>query len=301
MFVDKNGKPLSPKQAYNSLVGQTITLEDGDEITFVKNLPHRNMYNELFRKHPGYDGSFDIVGINETLNKNIIDVFSGSESQTRNDAPKNYHYGVDSFDKRQVYITDGNDVYRLELNIANLSGGQKVAYVKRFIEIAGAEVSEKIKKAETARKHRLNQPSGTSIRNPEPVVNKKFTLSDRVEQTKNLVAVHNLTEDKLLSTLKLGGFPMPSIAVTKSDIPHTNFGEISLVFGRDTIDPKANRKNAVYSADAWTPTFPKVEYEADSNGMSGQACTQEPSTVRSQPMTSHRPMPLTPCAIPTPR
>ena len=51
------------------------------------------------------------------------------------------------------------------------SGGQKVAYVKRFIEKASAEVSEK-KKAETAGKTRLNQPSGTSVCNSEPNVNK---------------------------------------------------------------------------------------------------------------------------------
>ena len=38
-----------------------------------------------------------------------------------------------------------------------------------------------------------------------------------VEQKENLIALHNLDETKLLKTLKLGGFPMPSIAITKSD------------------------------------------------------------------------------------
>ena len=92
-----------------------------------------------------------------------------------------------------------------------------------------------------------------SIRNPELEVKKKFSLREPVERTKDLVALHNLTEDKLLKALDLGGFPMPSIAVTKSDIPHTNFGDITLVFGSETIDPKASRKNAVYSADACRP------------------------------------------------
>lgn len=89
----------------------------------------------------------------------------------------------------------------------------------------------------------------------------KFSLRESVEYTKDLVALHNLTEDKLAKALDLGGFPMPSIAVTKADIPHTNFGDITLVFGRDTIDPEVSRKNTVYSADAWTPTFPQIEYE----------------------------------------
>lgn len=95
----------------------------------------------------------------------------------------------------------------------------------------------------------------------------RFSMRENVEQTKDLVAVHNLTEKKLLDALKLGGFPMPSIAVTKSSIGHNTFGNISLVFGRETIDPKASRKNKVYSADAWTPTFPRIEYEADTRAV----------------------------------
>lgn len=104
----------------------------------------------------------------------------------------------------------------------------------------------------------------TKVSQPDEEVKKKFSLREPVEHTKNLVALHNLTEEKLAKTLELGGFPMPSIAITKADIPHTNFGDITLVFGRDTVDPKVNRKNTVYSADAWTPVFPRTEYEADS-------------------------------------
>ena len=107
----------------------------------------------------------------------------------------------------------------------------------------------------------IESASGDIIRSEKEIVKKKFAMREPVEYTKDLVALHNLTEDKLTKALELGGFPMPSIAVTKSDIPHTNFGEITLVFGRETIDPKESKKNTVYSADAWTPTFPRVEYE----------------------------------------
>ena len=91
----------------------------------------------------------------------------------------------------------------------------------------------------------------------------RFSMKSPVEETKNLIALHNLTEEKLWGDLRLGGFPMPSIAVTRTDVPHTNFGDITLVMDKRSIDPKANRKNTVYSADAWTPTFPQVEYAAD--------------------------------------
>lgn len=92
---------------------------------------------------------------------------------------------------------------------------------------------------------------------------KKFSMEAPIEQKKNLIALHNLDETKLLKTLKLGGFPMPSIAITKSDIPHTNFGNITVVFGKETVDPKFDRRNTIYSADAWTPLFPRMEYEAN--------------------------------------
>lgn len=93
----------------------------------------------------------------------------------------------------------------------------------------------------------------------------KFSVRKPAERVGNLIAVHNLNATKLKKALNLGGFPMPSIAIAKKDIGHQGFGDISLVFGRETIDPKVNLKNKVYSADAWTPTFPRIEYEADPN------------------------------------
>lgn len=94
-------------------------------------------------------------------------------------------------------------------------------------------------------------------------VDGKFSLKGVVEESDALIALHNLTEDKLLKSLALGGFPMPSIAVTKTSIPHTNFGDITLVMDKAAIDPEFDRRNMVYSADAWTPTFPATEYEVN--------------------------------------
>ena len=89
----------------------------------------------------------------------------------------------------------------------------------------------------------------------------RFSLSEPVEESKNLVAVHNLTPEKLTKSLALGGLPMPSIAILKAQDGHGEFGDISLVFGRDTVDPKAYRTNKIYSGDAWTPTYPSIEYK----------------------------------------
>lgn len=80
------------------------------------------------------------------------------------------------------------------------------------------------------------------------------------EDKKELVAVHNISEEKLKEALDLGGFPMPSIAITKVDVGHTTFGDISLVFDKESINP-TDRRNKVYGEDAWTPTFPNVGYK----------------------------------------
>lgn len=101
------------------------------------------------------------------------------------------------------------------------------------------------------------------VAQPDADVKGILKSSRNGQKEKTLVALHNLTEEKFLKTLELGGFPMPSIAITKAGIPHTNFGDITVVFGKETIDPKVSRYNAVYSADAWTPVVPRIEYEAD--------------------------------------
>ena len=117
-------------------------------------------------------------------------------------------------------------------------------------------------------KNSIAQPSGESKRTDEPVKKTvRFQLSAPVEvgKTKELVAVHNLTEENLKEALGLGGMPSPSIAVVKAREGHSQYGPISLVFGPDSIDPQANRANRVYGSDAWTPTRPNVEYKVNAD------------------------------------
>ena len=113
-------------------------------------------------------------------------------------------------------------------------------------------------------KNSIAQENAESKRTDEPVKKSvRFQLSAPVEvdQNKDLVAVHNLTEGNLREALELGGLPSPSIAVVKAQEGHTKYGPISLVFNSDTIDPMVNRANRIYGSDAWTPTRPNVEYE----------------------------------------
>lgn len=87
-----------------------------------------------------------------------------------------------------------------------------------------------------------------------------LTTGTDLQNDRSLMAVHNISVDKLQSALEFGGFPMPSIAITNADMGHAGYGDISLVFARESIDPSDSR-NKVYSGDAWTPTFPQIGYK----------------------------------------
>ena len=128
---------------------------------------------------------------------------------------------------------------------------------------SGSEVSNQSIAQTSAERNRTDEPVKKTTR---------FQLASPVEvnNQKELVAVHNLTEENLREALELGGMPSPSIAVVKAQAGHSKYGPISLVFGPDSIDPQANRANRVYGSDAWTPTRPNVEYAV--NGKALTAC-----------------------------
>ena len=87
----------------------------------------------------------------------------------------------------------------------------------------------------------------------------RFQMQSPVEQKRDLIAVHNLNEEDLMNTIRLGGFPMPSIAVTRTNMGHSKYGTITLLFNKDTIDPKKSKANEIFGGDAYTPTFPSVD------------------------------------------
>jgi hypothetical protein len=88
-----------------------------------------------------------------------------------------------------------------------------------------------------------------------------------VEGKNDLVAIHNLTEEKLLNILELGGFPMPSIAITKPTIAHNDFGQISVIFDKSAVDPKLSG-NTAFPGDAYSPRFPNVDVKINASARS---------------------------------
>ena len=119
-----------------------------------------------------------------------------------------------------------------------------------------------------------NQIKLTTNHNPTKSEDIRFSLkangeniSGEAEIKGDLVALHNLDERKLMKVLELGGFPMPSIAITRVNLGHDQYGDITVVFGRDTIDPQRDSRNVVYDRDAWTPTTPIVDVKLSNQGV----------------------------------
>ena len=96
---------------------------------------------------------------------------------------------------------------------------------------------------------------------------KKSTSKNKTNvnsNSKNLIAQHNTSEEKLMEALDLGALPVPSIAITKSDTPISNYGDITLLFNKDTINP-TDRRNVAYNSDIYSTRRPQTVNSLDKN------------------------------------
>lgn len=73
-----------------------------------------------------------------------------------------------------------------------------------------------------------------------------------------LYTFHNLSVDNLYHADRMGGMPMPSVGVTRVDTPLQGYGDIELIGPQSMARPAA--KNPVFSSDAYSPTYPRVNY-----------------------------------------
>ena len=78
-----------------------------------------------------------------------------------------------------------------------------------------------------------------------------------LDQPKDMMFVHNTSENAIKSFDEMGGIPSPSLAVQTADVPLKGFGQIQLIGKPKNFDPAVDPRNAVYSADAYTPRAPK--------------------------------------------
>ena len=174
-----------------------------------------------------------------------------------------YNYGREATAESVLNSVWGKGDFEMIQDINAGAIGDLVAAVEWFNEINGTSYDGIVLPTETVT-FESEQAKLTSNLNPTKDKDIRFSMRDNVEETRDLVAVHNMQVSELDRTLDLGGLPMPSIAIIKAKSGHSEYGDVSLVFQKSTIDPEVSKLNKVYGGDAWTPVYPKIEYKPNS-------------------------------------
>lgn len=84
--------------------------------------------------------------------------------------------------------------------------------------------------------------------------NKKIEEAKFKVKEQELVALHNLTKEKLVKIKSLWWSAMPSIWIVEKSIPFEDFWDITLIWNKELIESSWSK---IYSADAYTPRVPE--------------------------------------------
>lgn len=227
-----------------------LTSKSAGKLSSIYDNNGRTLDEKAFERKANAAAHIDeLIKVSERGGKTVLD-FGGRHGDM----------AKDGWNYRTAYFMDfDGKYYRTRISVALGKDGSIVYNIGEMQERSTPQINGSSGNSGAQR----GNASGTSILTDGENVKPQFSLKAPVEETKNLLALHNLTEKNLLDAAKLGGLPMPSIAIVKADEGHGEYGDISFVFSKDTIDPQLFRSNKVYGYDAWTPTAPQIEYEVN--------------------------------------
>ena len=231
----------------------------GSGFYFTESESHAKQYGSNYKVYlnitnPMQQGTNDIT---KAQLKKFVEAVADNEDY----GIENYGYGatVDSV-VNNVY---GKDDFAMIMDINASCIGDMVEAIQLFNEVNGTSYDGIVVPTETVAFY-PNQIKNVDNLNPTENEDIRYSLKD-AEEGKNLIAVHNIRSDNLLSVMELGGFPMPSVAITKYNVSHNGYGDISVILRPSAIDPESNDDNKVYSADAYTPRFPSTAFKLNSS------------------------------------
>ena len=227
-----------------------LTSKSAGKLSSIYDNNGRTLDEKAFERKANAAAHIDeLIKVSERGGKTVLD-FGGRHGDM----------AKDGWNYRTAYFMDfDGKYYRTRISVALGKDGSIVYNIGEMQERSTPQINGSSGNSGAQR----GNASDTSILTDSVNVKSQFSLKAPVEETKNLLALHNLTEKNLLDAAKLGGLPMPSIAIVKADAGHGEYGDISFVFSKDTIDPQLFRANKVYGYDAWTPTAPQIEYEVN--------------------------------------
>ena len=239
-----------------------------------------------------YHGTEANVGIPENYWFTIFDIDKAGNHG--NMLGNGFYFTSDRSHAEQYSHTKGN-IYETYLNIknplelANFSTGELVYAIRYINPYAEADIYKRDGTIDGYKVRRYLLDNGydgvhsgntyvafnsnqiKNITNSSPTSNddirymKKNNSKNQTKtntNTKNLIAQHNTSEEKLIEALDLGALPVPSIAITKSNTPISNYGDITLLFNKDTINP-TDRRNVAYNSDIYSTRRPQTVNSLD--------------------------------------
>jgi hypothetical protein len=218
-----------------------------------------------------------------------VDIHANPEHMLDWDKPllQQSRHVIDRFNDAVAPVRDADDAMLRELfgdksahtslNLFDRSKGSQ-AYNTFAGERGGpSAVSERLREAGIPGIKYLDQGSrgsgeGTSnyvVFDPNIIeILRRYKDGGRVEKAgggglleKALLALHNMRSHRLGMTEKLGGLPVPSIAITKPEHGFKGYGDITMVGGKEFATPA--RGNPVFASDVYSPRFPSLDDEGN--------------------------------------
>ena len=273
----------------NEYAGRTakFTARDGEVYyaTFDENDLRKNVYGDKKSSPRGWKAK-----INTGADGNIFDLVENAEhggSGKEQGKTSEAHQGLTGWEYFVKTVQIDGRVYDLLANVRKKPDGEFVYSIQlneneKKAPAPPRQYQNGTAKAENRHVRVPTDASEASVAEKRLPVKARFSLDEPVEQTQDLMAIHNLDGKKMDSMLQLGAIPSPSVAIVKASQGHTQYGDYTLVFPRQSIDPQADRRNKVYGADAWTPTAANAIVEREVNYEAGRAAEQKIAQLANQ-------------------
>lgn len=273
----------------NEYAGRTakFTARDGEVYyaTFDENDLRKNVYGDKKSSPRGWKAK-----INTGADGNIFDLVENAEhsgSGKEQGKTSEAHQGLTGWEYFVKTVQIDGRVYDLLANVRKKLDGEFVYSIQlneneKKAPAPPRQYQNGTAKAENRPVRVPTDASEASVAEKRLPVKARFSMDEPVEQTQDLMAIHNLDGKKMDSMLQLGAIPSPSVAIVKASQGHTQYGDYTLVFPRQSIDPQADRRNKVYGADAWTPTAANAIVEREVNYEARRAAEQKIAQLANQ-------------------
>jgi hypothetical protein len=273
----------------NEYAGRTakFTARDGEAYyaTFDENDLRKNVYGDKKSSPRGWKAK-----INTGADGNIFDLVENAEhsgSGKEQGKTSEAHQGLTGWEYFVKTVQIDGRVYDLLANVRKKPDGEFVYSIQlneneKKAPAPPRQYQNGTAKAENRPVRVPTDASEASVAEKRLPVKARFSMDEPVEQTQDLMAIHNLDGKKMDNMLQLGAIPSPSVAIVKASQGHTQYGDYTLVFPRQSIDPQADRRNKVYGADAWTPTAANAIVEREVNYEARRAAEQKIAQMANQ-------------------